>query len=132
MSFLATMGKMSEIKQRLGLGENGAIQELVDRQTVQRMDSFLPYDTGRLLQSRIAAPGEIIFTAPYARYLYYGRLMVGPSTGSAWAEKGETKVLTNQRLQYRGAPQRGAYWFERMKVQYGEDILRGVQKEFGK
>ena len=38
------------------------------------------------------------------------------------------KRLTNKDLTYEGAPQRGAKWFERMKAQNRNEILKGAAK----
>ena len=58
------------------------------------------------------------YNAPHARYQYYGKVMVGRAP----------KRLTNKDLTYEGAPQRGAKWFERMKAQNRNEILKGAAK----
>lgn len=44
--------------------------------------------------------------------------MVGPAP----------KQVTDIDLKYNGAPMRGAFWFERMKVDRGDDIVKGAEK----
>ena len=77
--------------------------------------------------STVIGSGEINTPGPYAHYLYEGVLYVSPTTGSAWAKKNEIKVPTGKELTYAGAPMRGKKWFERMKADHKEDILRAAQ-----
>lgn len=42
---------------------------------------------------------EIAVGTPYARYQYYGIVMLGPN-GSAYAKRGEKKRLTGKKLRY--------------------------------
>lgn len=57
-------------------------------------EPFTPALTGSMSQRTRVIGNEIIYPGPYARYLYYGKLMVDPNTGSAFAPKGQHKVLT--------------------------------------
>ena len=51
------------------------------------------------LDARTRVDGShIIYPGPSARYLYSGKLMVDPDTGSSYAPKGGTKVLTDKKL----------------------------------
>jgi len=59
---------------------------------------FVPHgETGNLkskvIINREPGKAQLVWESPQARYLYYGLLMISPSTGSAWAKKGETKVI---------------------------------------
>lgn len=64
------------------------------------MDGYIPFETGMLQRSVDITPEGVRFFAPYAQYLYFGKLMVSPTTRSAWAKKDERKVLTNVNLKY--------------------------------
>ena len=77
--------------------------------------------------------GKIQYLAPYARYQYYGKLMVSSVTGSAYARHGEKKVLTNKDLVYSTVkePLAGKLWFERMKADKKQQILRGAAAIMG-
>lgn len=77
--------------------------------------------------------GKIVYNSPYARYQYYGKLMVSSITGSARAKRGEKKILTNKDLQYSTSrhPQAQRLWFEVMKKQHGAAILRGAARIAG-
>ncbi len=93
----------------------------------------MPFLSGALSKSStlgtVIGTGEVKQNVPYARYQYYGKLMVSSLTGSAWS-KGEEKVLTDKDLVHNNAyhPQAGPYWFERMKADHKDKILKGAQK----
>lgn len=72
--------------------------------------------------------GRIYYNSPYARYQYYGKLMVSSVTGSAYAKSGESKVLTDKDLKYNTSrhPLAQRLWFEAMKSDKKEQILRGA------
>lgn len=61
--------------------------------------------------------GNIIYPGPYAQYLYFGKLMVDPATGSAWAKKGAKKTVKDKNLVFSKAtnPDAQAHWFEASK-----------------
>jgi len=65
----------------------------------------------------VVGSGLVVYNAPYARYQYYGYVMVGKAP----------KQLTDRRIAYHGAPKRGAYWFERMKQNHGIALIEGVR-----
>ncbi len=60
----------------------------------------------------------VIYPGPYAHYLYVGKLMVDPVTGSAWARKGVTKVYNGNKLDIRknAHPRATDHWFEASKA----------------
>ncbi len=68
----------------------------------------VPKDTGALIESgnintKIGS-GQLEYRTPYARRWYY------------------------MPAHFQGAPERGNYWFERMKQQHKQQILKGAQK----
>jgi len=81
-------------------------------------EPFVPFLTGSLNQRAYAKGNMVIYPGPYARYLYYGKLMVDPDTGSSWAKNGATKVLTDKNLVFStsGHSQAQAHWFEASKA----------------
>ena len=89
--------------------------------------------SGKMMQSvthgTVIGSGEIKYNSPYARYQYYGKLMVSSITGSSYARKGESKVITDKDLHYNKSkhPRAGKLWFERMKADRKEQILKGAQ-----
>lgn len=112
-------------------------QEFVDAECIRLMKDYTPFRNGILEKSAtlgtVIGSGEIHQVAPYARYQYYGMLMVSSITGSSFASKGEKKVLTDTPLQHDKSkhPQAGPFWFERMKAEHKEDILQGAAKIAG-
>lgn len=132
MSFCVDLGSLNVLKRSQGLGKDGRIQKYIDQEVVRRMAPFTPYGTGALQNSTYLRCGEVIYTVPYAKFLYYGKVMVSPSTGSTWARAGEEKLADNRALTFKGAPMRGAYWFLRMKAHYGQEILKGAGRQIGK
>lgn len=80
---------------------------------------FVPMRTGSLDQRTQIVGNAVVYPGPDARYLYYGKLMVDPVTGSAWAKEGETKVLTDRNLVISTAVhgQAQSHWFEASKAQ---------------
>lgn len=112
-------------------------QKFVDSECILLMVPYTPALNKILYKSadlgtKIGS-GHIIYQSPYARYQYYGKLMVSSITGSAWARHGESKVLTDTKLTYTTFrhPLAGSYWFERMKADKLPQIMRGAAKHAG-
>lgn len=72
----------------------------------------------------------VIYPGPYARFLYYGKLMIDPNTGSSWAPKGGSKEVTGKDLNYSKNPhsQAQSHWFEASKAQNLEKWIRVADK----
>ena len=83
-------------------------QSFIDNECIRRMNPLTPRATGVLIKSAtlgtVIGSGEIKQVAPYARKHYY------------------TPANFNE------APERGNYWFERMKNRHKDSILKGAQK----
>lgn len=87
---------------------------------VQDTKQFVPHDKGKLEKAEIVNNGrQIIYSTPYARFLWHGKLMLAPN-GSSWARKGEKKHVANQDLKFNQSvnPYAGKYWFLRAKNKY--------------
>lgn len=112
-------------------------QKFVDSECIRLMKPYTPFMNGVLEKSAtigtVIGSGEVHQNAPYARYQYYGMLMVSSVTGSSFARNGESKVLTDTPLQYNTFrhPQAGKMWFERMKADHKKDILAGAAQYAG-
>lgn len=113
-----------------------AAQKYVDETVLRGMVKYTPELSGKMIESadngtKIGS-GFIQYLSPYARYQYYGKLMVSSITGSAWASKGEKKVLTDTDLKYSQTnPLAGKMWFERYKKDHLPIIIRGVEQYTG-
>lgn len=91
---------------------------------------YVPALTGSLDQrTRVDGP-RVIYPGPYARFLYYGKLMIDPATGSSYAPKGGTKVVTDKNLVFNKAmhSQAQSHWFEASKAENLEKWVRVADK----
>lgn len=74
----------------------------------------------------------IIYNQPYARFLYFGKLMVDPKTGSPFAEKDARKVkaVPERDLNFSRAVNVYAqsHWFEASKAKNLQKWVRVAQK----
>lgn len=108
------------------------VQQFIDSECIRLMGKYTP--ARNLILAKAATlgtkigSGHIVYAVPYARYQYYGKVMVSSVTGSAYAKHGESKVLTSKNLSYSKArhPLAQAMWFETMKAKHGGAILRGA------
>lgn len=91
---------------------------------------FVPALTGSLTQRTRVVGNTVIYPGPYARFLYYGKVMVDPNTGSTYAPKGGTKVVTDRNLVFNKTmhPQAQAHWFEASKAQNLDKWVRVADK----
>lgn len=110
----------------------------VAEQVLKDTTPFVPASTTSLFKRSYFNGGTVVYPGPYARYLYYGKLMVDPNTGSSYAPKDGTKILTNKNLVFTNTvhPQAQAHWFEASKAQNLEKWMRvadkAVKKDLGK
>lgn len=118
-----------------------ASQRALDNQILTDMVDYIPMETGNLTRQTLAinrenvGSGELVLdTTDYARYLYHGKLMVDPETGSAWARPQTIKVLTDQDLEYSKAAhgKAGSHWFERAKEERKRTWLKVARQAAGK
>ena len=65
---------------KLGLDQRGEVQRVIAEEALGLCDSIVPFRSGMLKQSgHVENNGEcIVWNQPYARYQYYGMLMVDP------------------------------------------------------
>lgn len=73
--------------------------------------------------------GVIHYLSPYAHFQHEGYVMVSRITGSPWAKKGESKVVTDRFLNHSGArhPLATAEWEKEMKAAKMEAYTAAVQ-----
>ena len=105
-------------------------QHAVAIQAQKDTSPYVPALTGSLDQRTRVDENQIIYPGPYARYPYYGKLMVDPETGSSYAPKGATKVLTDKNLVFNKAMHSQAqdHWFEASKAENMDKWLRVAGK----
>ena len=117
-------------------------QMFVDGECIRLMKPYTPFRNGFLEKSAtlgtVIGSGEINQIVPYARYLYYGKVY-GPNIPIM--ENGvpigffspPKKHPTGADLKYNKSkhPQAGKQWFERMKADRKDEILRGAARIVG-
>lgn len=124
-------------------------QYLLDNAVMTSMIPFMPMLTGtfvnvtRAMSATIAGSGKVYAAAPpYGRFLYKGKVMVSPSTGSTYAKYGEKKVLISQysgqtkaakELEYNKTahPNVQSEWYDAAKKAYGKTWVRKVKQTAG-
>lgn len=133
VTFAMHFGGMEDIKDKLAESCTRA-ESIVGQQVIKDTAPFVPALTGSLTIRTRLDGNKIIYPGPYARFLYYGKVMVDPQTGSTFAPKGGTKVLTNRDLVFSKAmhPQAQSHWFEASKAQNLDKWIRIAEKAVGK
>lgn len=98
----------NKVLKNKGLEDGGKVQRFIDTECLRLCAPKVPKDSNALIESgnihtKIGS-GQIEYRTPYARRWYY------------------------REASFQEAPERGNYWFERMKQQYKEQILAGARK----
>ena len=128
---------LEKIDKRMRFAGEGAEHTLAV-QMAKDTDPYVPARTRSLANRVIVSEDTIIYPGPYARFLYYGKLMIDPKTGSPFATKGATKEVTgtdrNISQAVHGKAQ--SHWFEASKAQnldkWRRVAGRAMQREFRK
>ena len=102
LKFSVHTSGLSVIPERLKAASEKA-EHIVAIQVQKDTSPYVPALTGSLDQRTRVDGSEVIYPGPYARYLYHGKVMVDPETGSAYASKGGTKVVTDKNLVFNKA-----------------------------
>lgn len=124
-------------------------QYQLDGNIMNSMVPFMPMITGLFVDVTRAASAAVqgsgkVYAAygPQGRFLYEGKTMVSPTTGSTYAKKGEKKVLVSQytgktrakeNLQYTKTahPKAQAHWFDAAKAADGKEWVKRVKRTAG-
>lgn len=126
------------IKQ-IGLDPGGRVQRFFSAEVMRVSDPYVPFAEGVLKNSARLTDNDtaIIYDTPYARYHWFGKLMVDPITGKGafhdpvsgrfWSRPRVQKELTNKGMKYRGAPLRGPHWVTRAMVDHGDAVVRATE-----
>lgn len=127
MSVTVKTRELQTIYKSLGLESKGKVQAFLDETVVKNLQKYVSFESGAQSLSIPTASnygsGRVTINVPYARFQAEGKVMVSSKTGSAWAKKGEKKVVTNRDLTYHSGSLRGAHPFERMKADKANSIL---------
>lgn len=129
LKFTVKADGFSELDEKLAQACTKA-EHILAVQVQKDTSPFVPFLTGSLDQRTRVDGNEIIYPGPYARFLYYGKVMVDPETGSTYAPKGGTKVLTDKNLVFNkaGHAQAQSHWFEASKAENLEKWIRVADK----
>lgn len=94
-------------------GRYSVAQKFVDSEVLRLSEPFTPLRTGMLIKSGILGTdigsGTVAWIAPYSRAQYYSTRKPGSQTG----------------------PNRGPFWFERMKATHMNQIIAGARRRAG-
>ena len=90
-------------------------QKIIDSEVLRKCDPYVPMQTGSLKKSGIlgtvVGSGVVEYIAPYARRQYY-------------TNSGNGRQGINKNNNHNIHCLRGKLWFERMKANYKDEILR--------
>ena len=126
------MRPVNAILKAKGLTVDGDVQRFHTANVLRRIVKFMPYRTGatiKLTQTQtVVNEPRIITAAPHAKYIYFGKVMVGDPP----------KQVTDRDLQYTKTknPQAGPYWDRALVAAEGaamrNDLQRYVNGKAGK
>lgn len=109
----------------------------LDGQVMNDMVPYMPHRDGtlvnltRMQSAALQGTGKVVAGAPpQGRFLYEGKVMIDPVTGSPWARKGAKKVVTERPLTYSN-PKATPHWFDTAKDAHGKSWVKGVKRIAG-
>lgn len=109
-----------------GLDQDGRAIRFLRDDADRLMNPYIPMDNGMLRRNKsYPSNHEIKYISPYAKYQYYGKLMLAKN-GSAWAKKGEKKVTTSRNLKYHTSGT-GPKWDKLMLQRHKNDLVKDVE-----
>lgn len=134
------MMPVNTILVRLGVDKTGDVQKQVTMIINKRITRYMPFRIGALSTKLkyVKSPTEIEVAAPYARVVYYGKVMVNSKTGKGPAlipgvgyryKKGTVLKATDRDLIYDTTknPQAGPLWDRRMMASEKDAIVSDIQ-----
>ena len=121
---------MSWLK-RLFKGRVSRAEMIFTEQVMKDTDEYVPALSGSLAgRTHIEGGNQIVYPGPYARFLYYGKVMIYEPTGSTFAPRGEHKIVTDRDLVMHKTMHGKAtsHWFEVSKAANLEKWLRVAER----
>ena len=120
------MNSTNKILKDHGLDNNGRIRKFLRDDADRLMNPFVPLNNGMLRRNKTYPKNnQIKYTSPYAKYQYYGKLML-TKNGASWAKLGEKKVLTSKNLKYHTSGT-GPKWNELMMQRRKNDLVKDIE-----
>lgn len=117
----------------------------LDGDVMNSMEPFMPKRENNFInvtkaQSEAVQGTGKVYAAygPQGRFLYEGKVMVDPETGSPWARKGAKKVLVSEfkgktnvkeKMEYTKSahPEAQSHWFDAAKAKDGKQWIKKVK-----
>ena len=136
------MNPVHQILKDKGLDPGGDAQKFHTANVLRRIKRYMPFVSGMtykvtVAQTDISKP-YIITDAPFAKYLFYGKVMIDPKLGVAgfmtpegWrSRKNCVKVLTGRNLQYTRTknPNAGPRWDRALVAAEGKAMVADLQR----
>lgn len=120
------INNVNKILKDHGLNQEGRVIKFLRDDADRLMNPYIPMDNGMLRRNKsYPSNHEIKYISPYAKYQYYGKLMLAKN-GSSWAKKGEKKVETNKSLKYHTSGT-GPKWNEMMMQRNKNTLIKDVE-----
>ena len=136
------MNSVNQILKDKGLDAGGDAQKFHTANVLRRIKRYMPFVSGMtykvtVAQTDISRP-YIITDTPYAKYLFYGKVMVDPKlriagfmTPEGWrSRKNVPKVRTSRDLQYNKTknPKAGPRWDRALSAAEGKAMAADLQR----
>jgi len=134
-----------DLLRKMNLQSGGKVQQVIDSSVIRYCIPYVPFESGDLAGSAyretVIGSGTVKYPGPYAHYMYYGEVY-GPNfpifiEGDAepiWrSKKGQEKYPMGRKLTYRTEKNAlaGSFWFERMKADHLDDIVKEAKAVVG-
>lgn len=130
----------SEVIEKIGLNEGGRAQSFFTNEVMRLSDDYVPLDSG-MLKNNVSIFSDktgFEYNSPYARYQWYGMLMVDEKTGKGaffnpsygfWSRPKTPKIIDPQGRKLNNVNGiRGPYWVERMWADRGNEICKALEE----
>ena len=140
MNVKVTIPGAAKLVKKKGLGKSGDVQRYFTHSINKRMGKYMSHRTGAMSTKLKYVNGTdvIVVLGPYAKYQYYGKVMVNSKTGKGPAfipgvgyryRLGTTLKATERDLQYDKTknPRAGPFWDRVMIASEGKAIETDMQ-----
>lgn len=136
------MKTVNQLIRDKGLNADGDAQQFHTMNVLRRIKRYMPFRTGTtykvtMIQTNIKRP-EIVTDTPYAKYLFYGKVMIDPKINAAgfmtpegWrSRKGSVKVRTARNLDiFKGKnPAAGPRWDRALSSAEGKAMAEDLER----
>lgn len=101
-------------------GLDGKAQLVMSQEIHRLSQEYIPHDSGNLASLATVTENSITYNSPYARRMWYGKVMAG-----------NPLVATDKEIKFQGAPMRGKEWTNRMMADRSKDVVKAVADFIG-